>query len=134
MLDYCNKRTARLVPLQEYVPADKLVEVKRVLHGSNQGRPVEALDLPTKLLDAAGAYCIDLQGYKFRAAAEELRAPRIVKIGLVQHSIVKPTTAPFAEQRQVGLRACLEESVPIPLKRLQHSHHSTASAGAMEPD
>lgn len=76
-----------------------------MLHGFNQGKPVEALDLPPKLLDAAGAGGIDLQGYKFKAAVEELRAPRIVKIGLVQHSIVKPTTAPFAEQRQVCLCA-----------------------------
>lgn len=42
-----------------------------------------------------------LQAYRFDAAPEQLRPPRIVRIGLVQNSIKAPTTAPYAEQRQV---------------------------------
>jgi len=40
-----------------------------------------------------------LQAYKFSAAPEQLRAPRVVRVGLIQNSICAPTTAPFAEQR-----------------------------------
>mgnify|MGYP001810220127 CR=1 FL=1 len=42
-----------------------------------------------------------LQGYRFEAAPEQLRAPRVVRVGLVQNSIQAPTTAPFMQQRQV---------------------------------
>lgn len=92
---------AQLLFQQEYVPEDKLAEVKRVLYGANQGRPVEALQLPKEVAALAVAHDFDLQAYRFCAAPEQLRAPRIVRIGLIQHAIVKPTTAPFAEQRQV---------------------------------
>lgn len=40
----------------------------------------------------------DIQGYYF-AAAKEIRKSRIVKIGLIQHSIVLPTTEPIRKQR-----------------------------------
>ena len=88
--------------LQAYIPAEQLSHVKRVLYGANQGKPVSALDLPKSVQEAAAAGDFDLQAYKFMAAAEQFRAPRIVRIGLIQHAIVKPTTAPLAEQRQVG--------------------------------
>lgn len=42
-----------------------------------------------------------LQRYAFRAAPEQLRPRRNVRIGLVQNAIVAPTTAPFAEQSKV---------------------------------
>lgn len=44
------------------------------------------------------------QAYTFEAAAEQLRPPRVVRIGLIQHGMVAPTTAPFEEQRQVAER------------------------------
>jgi beta-ureidopropionase len=90
------------VVLQEYIPAEKLSEVKRVLFGANQGKPVTALQLPASLQQLAEEQAFDLQAYKFGAAAEQFRAPRTVKIGLIQNAVVKPTTAPFADQRQVG--------------------------------
>lgn len=40
-----------------------------------------------------------IKSYKFDAIKEDLRKPRIVKIGAVQSSIVAPTTAPVSEQR-----------------------------------
>lgn len=76
--------------------------MKRVLYGANLGRPVAALELPKELHEVAEAQNFDLQGYMFSAAAEQFRAPRVVKIGLIQNAVVQPTTAPFAEQRQVG--------------------------------
>lgn len=76
--------------------------MKRVLYGANLGKPVAALELPEALQKVAEEQAFDLQAYKFGAAAEQFRAPRIVKIGLIQNAVVEPTTAPFAEQRQVG--------------------------------
>jgi beta-ureidopropionase len=58
--------------------------------------------LAQQLTDMAAAADFDLQACAFQAAREQLRPPRIVRIGLVQHGIVLPTTAPFADQRQVG--------------------------------
>ena len=39
------------------------------------------------------------QAYKFVAAAEQFRAPRIVRVGVIQNATVLPTNAPYAEQR-----------------------------------
>jgi beta-ureidopropionase len=91
--------------MQEYVPEEKLAEVERVLYGANQGKPVQALPLAKELLEAAQSAGFDLQAYQFRAAPEQLRPPRIVRVGLVQNAIKAPTTAPYAEQREVGREA-----------------------------
>lgn len=86
---------------QAYVPEDQLQAARRVLYGSNAGGAVQALDLPGACSAAASEGGFDLQAYRFTAAPEELRPPRIVRIGLVQNRIVLPTTSPFAEQRKV---------------------------------
>ena len=87
--------------MQEYIPADKLAHVQRVLYGWNMGKAVEAVPLAPPLAAAAEQAGFDLQAYRFEAAPEQLRPPRIVRVGLVQNSIKLPTTAPFLEQRQV---------------------------------
>lgn len=76
-----------------------------VLYGLNMGRPVAALPLAPPALAAAAAGGYDLQAYRFQAAPEQLRPPRVVRIGLVQNSIKVPTTAPFLEQRAVRAAA-----------------------------
>lgn len=40
-----------------------------------------------------------IKSYGFEAIKEDLRKPRIVRIGAVQTSIVAPTSAPVSEQR-----------------------------------
>lgn len=86
---------------QEHLPAEQLAAVKRVLYGANQGAPVTELELPKQAQQAAAEQGFDLQAYQFKAAVEQLRPARIVRIGLIQHGVVNPTTAPFLEQRQV---------------------------------
>ncbi|KAL4421518.1 hypothetical protein ABPG75_010809 [Micractinium tetrahymenae] len=86
--------------LQARLPPEELAQVQRLLYGWNAGRPVQALPLPLAAAAAAEAAKFDLQAYRFEAAPEQLRPPRLVRIGLIQHGIVAPTTAPFAEQRQ----------------------------------
>ena len=58
-----------------------------------------SLPLPHELTARAAAADFDLQGYRFAAAAEELRPPRLTTLALIQNTIVSPTTAPYAEQR-----------------------------------
>ncbi|XP_065889908.1 beta-ureidopropionase-like [Dysidea avara] len=77
-------------------PLDKreLSEVKRILYGS----PVETLQMSSEATKKADELEFQLSGYKFTATPEITRAPRIVRIGLVQNKIVIPTTAPVNEQ------------------------------------
>ncbi len=76
--------------------------MQRILFGWNCGKPVAAVPLAPNLTAAAAASNFDVQAYRFDAAAEQLRAPRLVRVGLIQHAIQLPTSAPFEEQRQVS--------------------------------
>lgn len=40
-----------------------------------------------------------LDGYRFEAASEQLRSPRIVKVAAIQNQIVEPTDSPVEKQR-----------------------------------
>jgi hypothetical protein len=41
-----------------------------------------------------------LQAFRFNADKEQMRQPRIVRVGLVQNSIAVPTTCHFADQKK----------------------------------
>lgn len=56
------------------------------------------LDLPACAVDAASEHDFELKGYRFEAAQEQLRPPRRVRVGLIQHRIVLPTDAPIHDQ------------------------------------
>ena len=56
------------------------------------------LDLPDSALEEADQKDFEVQGYGFDAAREDTRAPRVVRVGLIQNKIVIPTTAPVSEQ------------------------------------
>ncbi|GLT53135.1 hypothetical protein SLA2020_264270 [Shorea laevis] len=51
----------------------------------------------------------DLQAFCFHSDKELLRAPRVVRVGLIQNSISLPTTAPFLDQK----RAIFQKLKPI---------------------
>ena len=84
--------------LEEYLPADKLQEVKRILNGYNMGSAVKPLPIPKNVEVQANEGRFEVKAFQFGALPEQLRKPRIVRIGLVQHGMVKPTTAPIHEQ------------------------------------
>ncbi len=46
---------------------------------------------------------LELKGYSFDAQLEDTRAPRRVRVGLIQNTIVLPTSAPIAAQRDALL-------------------------------
>ena len=52
-----------------------------------------------KAIEIATKKSFEIKGFLFSASNEELRKPRIVKIGIIQNKIVLPTTAPLADQR-----------------------------------
>lgn len=68
--------------------------MKRILYG----KPVSKLELPARALKFADENDFELVGYKFGVQEEQLRRPRIVRIGAVQNKIVLPTNAPLANQ------------------------------------
>jgi len=84
--------------LDQYIPEDKRAEVKRVLYGWNMGEPVGTLPITPEAKSIAAEHSFEVQGAKFRAGQEQLRAPRLVKVGLVQNSIAAPTTDPIQTQ------------------------------------
>ncbi|KAH0625687.1 hypothetical protein JD844_015282 [Phrynosoma platyrhinos] len=70
------------------------------------------LDLPPTALSAAAERRFELRGYGFESAAEQLRPPRIIRVGLIQNKIPLPTDAPVAEQ-VAALHRRIEEIVEV---------------------
>ena len=116
--------------MQANLAPDVLKEVHRLLYGCNDGESVQQIQIPEPLTKNAAQLNCELQGYQFKAALEQLRTPRVVRIGVIQHAIPLPATAPYAEQRNaayervgsliaVAGRAgckvlCLQEAWPMP--------------------
>ncbi|KAI5651532.1 carbon-nitrogen hydrolase domain-containing protein [Phthorimaea operculella] len=61
------------------------------------------LKLKDTTISASNKFNFQVAGYSFDAAKEEVRKPRKVKIGLIQHSIVLPTDQPIEDQREAIL-------------------------------
>jgi len=80
--------------LEKRLEKDELEEVNRLLYG----RAIGNLDLPTKAIDIAKSRNFAIAGYKIEAATEQLRQPKIVRIGAIQNQIILPTDAPIADQ------------------------------------
>ncbi|MBN3286849.1 BUP1 ureidopropionase, partial [Polyodon spathula] len=59
---------------------------------------LRTIKLPQCAVEAAAERGFDLQGSAFSASVEQLRQPRIVRVGLIQNQIVLPTDAPVIEQ------------------------------------
>ncbi|XP_064210291.1 beta-ureidopropionase isoform X1 [Anguilla rostrata] len=90
--------------LEKYIPPDELKNVRRIFFGNDTNRELE---LSKSAVDAALERDFELKGCIFEAGREQLRQPRVVRVGLIQNSIVLPTDAPVMEQitalhRRVG--------------------------------
>ncbi|KAG5840739.1 hypothetical protein ANANG_G00191870 [Anguilla anguilla] len=89
--------------LEKYIPPDELKNVRRILFGND----TKELELSKSAVDAALERDFELKGCIFEAGREQLRQPRVVRVGLIQNAIVLPTDAPVMEQitalhRRVG--------------------------------
>jgi beta-ureidopropionase len=80
--------------LEKHLPAQELAKVRQLLYG----RPVGTIEVSEDVRNFAEEHNYDVQAYKFEAAIEHTRKPRIVRIGLIQNSIVAPTTDPVPVQ------------------------------------
>jgi len=78
--------------LEQYIPPEKLKDVKRILYGYNQGSPVEKLPISESVQATADNNHFEVKSYRFKAAPEQLRPPRIVKLAVVQNSIHRSTS------------------------------------------
>lgn len=78
------------------------LQLLQVISATYSSRPVvlchRKLDLPACAVEAASERDFELKGYRFEAAPEQLRSPRRIRVGLIQHRIVLPTDAPILDQ------------------------------------
>jgi beta-ureidopropionase len=65
--------------LKAYLPEKEFEEVRRILYGNKS----ETLNLPDSAKAIAEKYNFELAGYKIPALKEQLRPPRIVRIGAI---------------------------------------------------
>ncbi|XP_059149612.1 beta-ureidopropionase-like [Physella acuta] len=90
--------------LDEFIPADKLKDVKRLFYGAS----LPSLELPLEAQALADEKNFEVRGYVFQAAQESTRAPRVVRIAGIQNQIVLPTTAPIIQQRDAIFKRIAE--------------------------
>ena len=76
------------------MPKEQLAEVKRILYGA----PVSTIAIPEEAASLSQANNFEIKAFAFPSQKEQLRAARIVRIGLIQNSIVLPTDAPVNDQ------------------------------------
>ncbi|KAG5674327.1 hypothetical protein PVAND_004303 [Polypedilum vanderplanki] len=81
---------------KKHLPENELKEVKRILYGRADDHELSINDAA---LAIAAANNFEIKSYNFSAAKEDLRKPKIVKIGAVQNSIAALTTDPIHIQR-----------------------------------
>ncbi|XP_026493269.1 beta-ureidopropionase-like [Vanessa tameamea] len=75
----------------------ELEEFNRIYYGRKDHRFVQ---INKSNIEFAKHNNFDIAAYDFPAQKEETRRPRIVKVGIIQHSIAISTDKPIVEQRQ----------------------------------
>lgn len=55
--------------------------------------------MPSGANDLAQLHNIELKSYHFKCNVEQLRTPRLVRIGIFQHKLPLPPSTPIEEQR-----------------------------------
>lgn len=71
-------------------------EAMRILYGNLP----ETIAIPHELQNLADAKDFEIAAYRFVAAKEQRRKPRVVRIGVIQNQIVESTSAPVETQYQ----------------------------------
>lgn len=93
--------SSELVSLDELVASSlsglALNEFNRIHYGRTDHHAIKIKD-SNKQFAAENSF--DIAAYEFPAKQEETRNPRIVKVGVVQHSIGTTTDKPIVEQRE----------------------------------
>ncbi|XP_055916919.1 beta-ureidopropionase [Eupeodes corollae] len=83
--------------LEKYIPENELKEVKRIIYGRADDHELKVCENAKKI---SAENNFEIKAYSFPAKKEDLRQPRLVRIGAIQNSIVLPTTDPIEKQRK----------------------------------
>ncbi|CAH2087156.1 unnamed protein product [Euphydryas editha] len=83
--------------LKDHLNKAHLKQFNKIYYGREDHCEIK-LKKSTKTESKNGNF--EVAGYSFAAAKEELRKPNILRLGLIQHSIVLPTDEPIKDQRQ----------------------------------
>ncbi|XP_038221874.1 beta-ureidopropionase-like [Zerene cesonia] len=83
--------------IKNNLSGNELKEFNRIYYGRTEHCE---LKIKNSTKDAGVKYNFDVLGFSFIASKEQLREPRILRLGLVQHSIVLSTDKPINQQRQ----------------------------------
>jgi beta-ureidopropionase len=94
-----KKEVESLESLLRKLPEEDQAEAFRILYG-NLPEEIPLTDVAASL---SREYDFDVAAYKFQTAREQRRAPRIVRVGVIQTQIVEPTDAPIEQQFQAIL-------------------------------
>ena len=78
------------------LPAEDQAEARRILYGDLP----EPLTVPQATQAYADDHNFDVEAHRFHAAAEQLRKPRVVRVGVIQNRITESTSSPIADQFQ----------------------------------
>lgn len=81
--------------LKKHLPEPEQKEAMRILYG----KELKELKFSSEAEALAGQEKFELKGFQFLAEREDLRPPRIVRIGAIQNRILVPTTDPIDKQR-----------------------------------
>ncbi|XP_014241115.1 beta-ureidopropionase [Cimex lectularius] len=71
-------------------------EVQRIIYG----KPLRKLSFEPKVEALANDEDFEIKGFQFSSAQEQLRAPRLVRIGIIQNKIAASTSESISEQRK----------------------------------
>lgn len=74
-----------------------LEEFNRIYYGRKNQHP---LVIKAKNIEFAASNNFEIAAYDFPAQKEEIRKPKIVRVGIIQNSIATATNKPLTEQRQ----------------------------------
>ncbi|KAH9395995.1 Beta-ureidopropionase [Tyrophagus putrescentiae] len=92
----CHKTFNRLEDtLEKYIPCNELKKIKQLLYGEK----TKSIQFDEKLVALSKTQNVELRGFKFACAKEQTRVARIIRVGLIQHQIVLPVTAPILNQQ-----------------------------------
>ena len=69
-------------------------EAWRILYGDLP----ETIAIPADIQQIADSKDFEIAAFKFNAAKEQRRKPRVVRIGVIQNQIILPTSAPILDQ------------------------------------
>jgi len=97
LLDGMSAKSTELESLEgllNKLPAEDQAEAYRILYGDLPDK----IAIPADIQKYADARNFELAAFKFKAAPEQRRKPRLVRIAVIQNQIVASTSAPVEDQ------------------------------------